>query len=87
MRLNPKFILREVAGETLLISLNDISAPKQLLCLNELGRAIYALLKKSLTKEEIIAVLLNEYEIDEPTLRADVDEFLFILSEHNVLIE
>ena len=44
MQLNPKYIMREVAGETLLISLLDISAPKKILCLNELGKAIYTLL-------------------------------------------
>ena len=87
MKLNPKYILRDIAGETILISLNDISAPKRLLCLNEMGRAIYNLLKEGNGKDAIIAALLNEYDIDEATLRSDIDEFFSILSEHEVIIE
>lgn len=87
MKLNPNYILREIAGETVLISLNDISAPKRLLCLNELGRAVYDLLKDGLGKEEMITALLSEYDIDEATLRTDVDEFISALLEHKVVID
>ena len=87
MQLNPKYIMREVAGETLLISLLDISAPKKILCLNELGKAIYTLLTEGKNEDEIISTLLNEYDVDEATLRADASEFLSILSDHGVLVK
>ena len=87
MQLNPKYILREIAGETLLISLSDISAPKKILCLNELGKAIYLLLTEGKNEDEIIDSLLEEYDIDEATLRADATEFLSILYNHGVLLK
>ncbi len=86
MHLNPKYILREVAGETLLISLHDISAPKRIICLNELGKAIYFHLQDNRSKEDIISLLLDEYDIDEPTLRSDVDEFFSTLQQHNIIL-
>lgn len=87
MRLNPKYIMREVAGETLLISLEDISAPKRLLCLNELGVNIYSLLRAGKDEEQIVTDLLAEYEVEESCLRADVCEFLQRLLQFGVLME
>lgn len=87
MRLNPKFILRKVAGETLLISIQDISAPKQLLMLNELGSDIYALLQQNMTPEEMHAQLLDQYDVQPQILSADIDEFLLSLKQYGVLLD
>lgn len=86
MKLNPKYILREVAGETLLISLEDISSPKRILCLNELGKDIYALLQSGAEKEEMIHTLLSQYEVEETVLCADMDAFLDTLARYRVII-
>lgn len=87
MHLNPKYILREVAGETLLISLQDISAPKKIICLNEMGKEIYFLLQKGLSKEAITAELLSQYDVEGDVLISDIDVFLSALIHHGVLIE
>ena len=87
MHLNPKYILREVAGETLLISLQDISAPKKIICLNELGKEIYFLLQKGLSRQAITAELLSQYDVERDVLISDIDEFLSTLLRHNILLE
>jgi len=87
MRLNPKFIMRTVANETLLISIEDISAPKRLLMLNELGANIYSLLQKNLSKDEILTQLLSDYEVDISVLEKDVDDFLATLISYGVLMD
>ncbi len=86
MRLNPKYILREVAGETLLISIQDLSAPKRLLCLNKLGTDIYSLLQGGLSRNEIIERLLEEYEVERAVLEADTDDFIATLRSYEVLL-
>lgn len=85
MMIDPNFILREVAGETLLISLADISETKRLLCLNEIGREIFLLLKQGREEEQIVNALLEEYAVGEDTLRDDVREFLTELERFGVL--
>jgi len=87
MRLNPKYILRTVADETILISVQDISAPKQLLMLNELGADIYALLQQNKSISEIHSILLSQYEVAPEVLKADIDEFLVALTSYGVLID
>lgn len=85
MMIDPNFVLREVAGETLLISLADISETKRLLCLNEIGREIFLLLKQGREEEQIVNALLEEYAVGEDTLRDDVREFLTELERFGVL--
>ena len=86
MKLNPKYILREVAGETLLVSLADLNSAKRLLCLNELGKDIYFHLQKGLSKEDIFAALLEESEVEPEVLQADLDAFLATLKEYGVIV-
>lgn len=85
MMIDPNFVLREVAGETLLISLADISETKRLLCLNEIGREIFLLLKQGREEEQIVNALLEKYAVGEDTLRDDVREFLTELERFGVL--
>ena len=85
MKLNSKYILREVAGETLLVSLADANSTKRLLCLNELGKDIYLHLQKGLSKEETFVALLEEYDVEPQVLQADLDEFLATLQEYGVI--
>lgn len=85
--LNPKYILRDVAGETLLISLQDISAPKRIICLNELGKEIYLLLQQGLDKAQITAKLLEDYDVQEDVLLSDINEFYSILMKYDILLE
>ncbi len=87
MRLNPQFILRKVAGETLLISIQDITAPQKLLVLNELGADIYSLLQKEYSPAQIRDELLLQYEVEPDILARDIDEFLSALTAYGALLE
>ena len=85
MKLNPKYVLREIAGETILVSLADLTSTKRLLCLNELGTSIYKLLLQGLETEEILENLMNEYDVEEAVLKADMDEFIKTLKGYEVI--
>lgn len=85
MRLNPNFILREIAGESLLVSIVEGEDNKRLLYLNGIGKDIYLYLREGLFGDALIAALLQEYEVEEATLRADVEEFLVTLRSYSVI--
>lgn len=76
MRLNPNFILRRIAGEALLISIEDPSKPRRILFLNELGNEIYLALQEGLSPVAIEARLLESYEVSPRQLREDLSVFL-----------
>ncbi len=86
MKVNPKYILREIAGQTVLVSLQDISAPKSLICLNETGKQIFLMLQEGCSREEILAELLRQYPSAEQELSADLEDFLSELRDRNVLL-
>ncbi len=85
MNLNPNFILREIAGESLLVSIVEGEDSKRLLYLNGIGKDVYLHLREGKRDEALIAALMEEYEVDEATLRNDVEEFFGTLRMHGIL--
>lgn len=82
------FQVRELFGETVAIPTGD--AAKHLsgiISLNELGRFLFDRLAQEQTVQSLVAAVLEEYEVDEQTAKADVEEFLNHLRGANLLIE
>lgn len=85
MTINPNFVLRELAGEWLLVSIGEGEEIKRLLYLNEIGKDIYLHLKNGLRGSALLDALCQEYEADPQILQADVEEFLQTLREYRIL--
>ena len=82
------FIVREIAGETIAIpSGNAAKNLSGLIALNESGKLLFELLQTEQTESSLVEALLNEFEIDAPTAKVDVLEFLDVLRQSGVLIE
>ena len=77
MKLKHEFVLREVAGETLLVPVGAATLSLNgMLVLNGSGRFLWEQLPAAETEEVLVKALLEEYEVDEATARTDVSEFL-----------
>lgn len=87
MTVNSDFILRELAGQYILVSIGENEENKRLLYLNEIGKDIYTHLKNGMEGEALLSALQQEYEADPVTLRADVDEYLALLRSYNVITD
>ena len=88
MRIHPDFILREVAGESILIPVGEASRHLSgLIALNGSGKLLYVLLQTERSEEELVRAILDTYEVDAETAAADVAEFLGLLRENRMLIE
>lgn len=85
MKIKDGYILREVAGNTLVVALSPDTTFSGMLRLNETGKLLWEALQKDVTEEELVAALLAEYEIDETTARADVARFLDSLAAYGAL--
>lgn len=77
MHASKDYILREIAGETILIP-SGAAAQKfnGLVTLNELGSFIWNALSEDLTLDALSARITDVYEIDTATAKADAEEFL-----------
>lgn len=86
MQLKNNYIIREIMGETLLIPDGEhLFEFNGLITLNELGVFILNLLPDVETEEEIVKNILDEYDVDEETAKADVAEFMEQLREIKII--
>ena len=88
MHVVPGFVVRQIAGETVAIPAGAAArALSGLLALNGSGKLLFELLQSPQSVDSLVQALLEQYEIDEVTARADVAEFLQTLRENGVLVE
>ncbi len=82
MKVSKDFILREIAGEYILVP-TGISATKinGLITMNELGCFIFKTLQENHTMEKLVSAIVSEYDVDRATAQADAQEFLAQLKE------
>ena len=82
VKLPPNIVFRSVNDEALFISLSS----QQYYFLDPIGSRICELLIEQGRVEPVIAQLLAEYEVDEATLRGDIDTLLGGLSANGLLV-
>ena len=88
MRIVPGFVVRQIAGETLAIPAGPAARELSgLLALNGSGQFLFQQLQNEQTEDSLVQAMLDAYEIDEVTARADVAEFVEILRSSGVLVE
>lgn len=86
MKIEKEFILREIAGDYVIVPTGKTALEfNGLITVNELGAFIWKKLQQDVTEDELIQVILEEYEVDEETARNDVEEFLNKLTECKIL--
>lgn len=86
MKIKSGFVVREIAGQHVVVALGEAGKVfNGIIKLNETGRAIWDMLNVGAEREEIIAGLLEIYEVDRAVLERDCDAFLDTLREKNIL--
>ena len=77
MKIKSTYQLREVAGEHMVVSTGaDENAFNGVIMLNGTGAFLWKLLENGAERDELIAEVLNEYEVDEATAAIGVDDFI-----------
>lgn len=86
MKVDKEFVLREIAGDYVIIPIGrTVLSFNGLITVNEIGAFLWYLLQEDVTKEELVAKVLDEYEVDEETAREDIQEFLDTLVSGGIL--
>ena len=88
MKVSDQFILREIAGESLLIPVGEAAiSVKGLIALSESGVFLYKKLKEECTRETLVSALTAEYEVSEAEAAQDIDAFLDQMRQLKMLVE
>ncbi len=85
MKLKKGFILREVAGEIVVVPSGDTLDLNMMITLNSTAAFLWKLIEKGATEEELVNSLLAEYEITEKDALIHIKKFGETLNEHGFL--
>ena len=87
MKFNKEFILREIAGEYILIPTGKTTQEfNGLISLNEVAASIWKNIPEIDNVKEMVKIIMEEYDVDEITATADVENFLNELKEAKIII-
>lgn len=86
MKIKREFVLREIAGDILLVPTGKTALDLNgMLTMNEVGADIWKMLPEVKDADEIVSRLLQEYEADPEEVKRDVEEFLDKFRELGIL--
>lgn len=86
MLIKKEFVLREIAGDFVLVPIGKTSGEfKGLFPITETGAFIWNLLPDADSEEFIIEKFLEEYDVDRETVTADVSVFLGNLRKFGII--
>ncbi len=85
MKLKEGFILREVAGENVVVPSGDTLNLNMMITLNETGRFLWERLETGAEEADLVNALLGEYDVSEADAKAHVSAFIEKLSTHDFL--
>ena len=88
MIINDSFEIVEMSGEYMAIPLGKAaSSLNGIVALNEASAFLLKQLSTPKTKDELVELLLNEYDVDEDLARRDVDVFVEALTKIDLIRE
>ena len=85
MKIKDGFVLREIAGDTVVIPSGNTLNFDMMITLNETGAFLWKKLQSEADETELVEALLNEYEVEKETAQEHVKKFIEKLNEHELL--
>ena len=87
MKLKDGFILREVAGQIMVLPTGEDLDPNMMINLNEVGGFIWKQLENDTDEAAIVSAILKEYDVDKATAEAAVSDFIKKLKDNKFLVD
>ena len=88
MKIDKNFVLREIAGEYIIIPTGRTALEfNGLITVNEVGMELWKMLQEDVTFDDLLNGILEEYDVDENAAREDIQEFLDRLVKEGILTE
>lgn len=88
MKVQKDFVLREIAGDYVIIPTGKtVLTFNGLITVNEVGADLWKMLQSEVSFDDLLKGILETYDVDEETAREDIQEFLDTLIEGGILEE
>ena len=86
MKLKDGFLLRTIAGQTVVLPSGGDLDLNMMITLNDTGAFLWNCLQNDCDEAALVAALLAEYDVDESTARECVESFVKKLNDNEFLI-
>ncbi len=88
MRVKEGFVMREVAGQYVVIAVGEASKTFHgMIKLNRTGKDIWECLQEGMEEEQIVEVLQARYQVEMQEVRQDVQAFISKMKEMGFLAD
>ena len=88
MRINKEYVLREIAGDYIIIPIGATALEfNGLITVNEVGVTLWKMLQEEVSMDDLVQGILAEYDVEEDVAREDIREFLGELVKGGILDE
>lgn len=88
MKIKDGFTLRNIAGSDIVVPVGNASKVfNGMITLNDSGAFLWSALQKDTTINEVVAKLTGEYEVSTEQATADVQKFVAMLRENDLIDE
>jgi len=88
MKIKEDYVLRSVSGQHVVVPTGEEAINfNGIISLNETGKFLFERLQEGREKETLIQEFQEAYDIDENTAKEDIDDFLRVIRENNLLDE
>lgn len=86
MKIKEDFVLRKVADSYVVVPVNSLTLNfNGIINLNETGAFLFELLQRGAEREELIAKMLEEYDVEPQRAASDIDKFIEKVKEADIL--
>lgn len=86
MKVDKEFVLREIAGDYIIIPTGKtVLEFNGLITVNEVGVSLWNMLQNEITLDGLVQGILDEYDVEEEVAREDIQEFLDTLASGGIL--
>lgn len=87
MKIKPGFIIRKLADNYVVVSVNNQNEFQGMIQLNQTGAFIWQQLEAGKNEDEILSLMLEKYEISEEKAKEDITLFIEKLRKDNLMID
>lgn len=86
MKIKGEFVLREIAGDTILVPVGQTALKMNgMITLDPVAAVIWKALEEEQSREAILEQILDQFEVTEETAGKDLDEFLTQMKNADLL--
>ena len=86
MKIKKEFCIRNICGENTLVPVGETASSfKGIIKVNEIGSSIWNNIEKVVNEEEIVSMIVKDFNLDFNQAKNDVNDFINYLKDVNII--